>query len=92
MNIYKAGQIDPPLTVPSTTSSPLAIESMEEARITRSPESLVKSASRSLTARGLIGKVEERLDRVARRKKIDAKLILSMICYPRTQNNEDHRS
>ncbi len=80
MNIYGVRQIGLPLTVTSTTSGTLTTAFTEEASSATSTESLFKSVSSSLTVRGLIGKVKERLEREERRKKIDAKLTLTMIC------------
>jgi hypothetical protein len=59
-----------------------------EAKLAASTESLRKQLSSSLMSRGSIGTARERLNRVERRKKIGAKLILTMVGRPFSQPNK----
>ena len=59
-----------------------------EAKLAASSESLRKQLSNFLTSRGSMGKARERLNKVERRKKIGAKLILTMVWRLVSQPNK----
>ena len=58
---------------------------MAEAKLAASADSPRKQLPSFLTSRGSIGKARVRLNRVERRKKIGAKLILTMVWRPLDQ-------